>query len=67
MEHRDQPGEIEQRCANGRPCEEEVLPRLRAADLAEYVLGERDAAERLRGKAREFAELHHYGMDSGEL
>jgi hypothetical protein len=50
----------ERRCANGRPCVE-VTARLTAADLAEYVHGNKAAADQLRDRARLWAAAHGYG------
>jgi hypothetical protein len=48
------------RCAAGAPCVE-VSSRLVAAEVAEYEHGFPEPAERLRAKARRWAELHRHG------
>ena len=45
------------RCADGRACVE-VVSRLHAADVAEYVLDRPDVAAQLRATAERFARVH---------
>jgi hypothetical protein len=58
---------IQRRCVDGRPCETEVLSRLRAADKAREVgLGDHPAVKVLRDKAAAFADAHGHGAYRGE-
>ena len=57
---------LEVRCQSGRPCVE-VADRLIAADKAQYILGDVDAARQLRQSAARWAELHHHGAPPAEL
>src|SRR5688572_20257183 len=52
--------EDERRCAHHRPCVE-VTARLIAADKADRVFHDVDAARQLRETARRYAEQHRYG------
>lgn len=54
------PATIQRRCAHGVGCAE-VVDRTRAAEIAKYVFGADELADRLLATAQRWAELHDHG------
>jgi hypothetical protein len=53
----------EHRCTSGGVACREVVERVRAAELARYVFGCDDEADRLLATAQRWAVVHNYGNE----